>query len=85
MMSKLKIINSHGVVDIAFVLFYVTLAAGLILSNSLWSVISLAALCLITFRDDFLNKRKDDIKDKLESLESEISTLKLQQGIKTLK
>lgn len=92
MIKKLKLLDQDGKLDPGFLLFYYVLLGGALTMESfpfaLLSLIALATFIVITYRDLILKAKKspnDEIKERLDSLESELTALKIHEGIRTLK
>ena len=92
MIEKLKLLDQDGKLDPGFLLFYYVLLGGALTMESfpfaVLSLIALATFIVITYRDLILKAKKspnDEIKERLDSLESELTALKIHEGIRTLK
>ena len=91
-MKKLKLLDADGLLDCLHVLFYYCLIAGLLTFDpttiAVMAVIALFSVGLSVFRDDILRVKSqpiDELKAQVDDLQSEVSNLKLHEGIKTLK
>lgn len=76
----------NGKIDAGYLLFYVLLIGG-IFTPWIWAL-ALILVCALTYRDEVLRLKAgplDELKAELESINSELTQIKLHEGIKTLK
>lgn len=77
-----------NILDPLYLLFYVNLITGLVTSNVLYEVISLVVIIVKVIKDYYLQNKvthNEVLQNQIDELRSELSSIKLQQGIKTLK
>jgi cell division protein FtsL len=87
-MKKLNILDAGAYITSLHVLFYYCLVAGFITMDPFIILIGFFTACLMVYRDDILKAKSqpiDELKAQLDDLQSEVSSLKLHEGIKTLK
>lgn len=85
--EKLKILDSEKNLDPIFILFYISAVYSVFL-QTIYLIAALILLVLIIIRDDFLRMNKTELqqlKDKADSLESDISTLKIEKALNAKK
>ena len=93
LVKKMKIIDESCTVDALYLLFYLVFFAGVmsVFESShlvFISLVALAILSLITIRDHVLSKQispVDEIKSKIETIEGELTSIRLGQGIRELR
>lgn len=92
MIKKLRLIDQDGKLDPGYILFYYLLLGGALNFEGvpfvLVGFIALATFCALAYRDLILKAKKspnDEIHEKLESLEAELTAIKLNEGIRVLK
>lgn len=90
MMRKLKIIDNNGELDPLFLLFYLIILSCPLVFNLFYLIAALIVITvlqvLILYRDFVLKNNKsqlDMIEEKLLDMGSDISNLKINQGVKT--
>lgn len=86
-MKKL-IQNAGEYITSLHVLFYYCLVAGFITMDPFIIIIGFFTACLMIYRDEILKTKSqpiDELKAQLDDLQSEVSSLKIHEGIKTLK
>ena len=87
-MKKLKLVDSQGNIDCLVVLFYLCSFMGAITSgfySFIPLVVALAACGLQIYRDDVLHKQKsptDEINEKLEAIDGELSAIRIGQSMR---
>lgn len=86
-MKKL-ILDAGMYITSLHVLFYYCLVASFITMDPFIILIGFFTASLMVYRDDILKAKSqpiDELKSQLDDLQSEVSSLKLHEGIKTLK
>jgi len=76
----------NGNLDNGYLLFY-TLLIGGVITPAIWSL-ALILVCVLTYRDEVLRIKDNELqklKAQIEAIESELTQIKLHEGIKTLK
>jgi hypothetical protein len=87
-LRKLQIIDSKNNVDSLFLLFYTLILGGVIgfelIHSAILFLIALAVSGLIVIRDEILRPKRtplDDVNEKLTDLQSEITAVRIAQGL----
>lgn len=86
-MIAFKIVDAENKIDILYLLFYASVF-GAIFNPILLMTNALAVSILIVVRDELLRKKRtneDVFRARIEFLESDISAIKMSQGIKNLR
>ena len=80
--------TDEGSIDPAFVLFYLSLGRAMVADDPFRSsAVALLTLCVLCARDYFKPKKTniDLVQERLDSIESDLTALKMAQGIKNLR
>jgi hypothetical protein len=87
-MKKLEILNAGAYITSLHILFYYCLVAGFITMDPFIILIGFFTAALMVYRDDILKEKAqpiDKIQIELDELKSEVSALKLHEGLKNLR
>jgi len=85
---KLKLVGEEGSIDLLHCLFYLSIGRAMASDDPFRSsAVALLTLCLTVIRDYFKPPKTNTelLSERLDSIESDLTALKMAQGIKNLR